>query len=97
MSYFNYFLRAVIPSEVEGYRRNQLSIRQPDGKSRLADFVRCVAALSPFCSARTHTHPVYPSNASNPVISRPTAKVWMSCVPSYVETLSRFMRWRITE
>ncbi len=35
---------------------------------------------------------LYPTKASTPVMSRPTIKVWMSCVPSYVETDSRFMR-----
>src|SRR5262249_48323227 len=40
---------------------------------------------------------IHPPNAFNPVMSRPTINVWMSCVPSYVETLSRFIMCRITE
>jgi hypothetical protein len=34
--------------------------------------------------------------AEMPVIARPSTSAWMSCVPSSVFTVSRFIRWRIT-
>src|SRR5207247_1615695 len=35
-------------------------------------------------------------NAGMPVMARPRMRAWMSCVPSYVFTTSRFTTWRMT-
>src|ERR1700728_333722 len=63
-----------------------------DEPHHLAAHQRCLRGVSERHHRRTRPTQL---NALSPVTACPRTSVWMSCVPSYVYTLSRFSMWRI--
>ena len=67
------------------------TLLHPDTRpeSRLQRFSIPTILVTPTTAKNGETR-TYPSNAARPVMSCPITRVWMSWVPSYVFTVSRF-------